>query len=413
MKTNPPKEFRLHWRTGIPLFNRCASLLQRHSRHQYRLDAGELLQDAERDTELGDWGVPDVEEPLSRIVRGYENSGLVTAFGRYVLRDRLGNLLRNRLKIINALHQNPDIRKQRISRPLFVVGLPRSGTTLLYNLLSLDESARALKVWEAFNPVDATEPPWLEKKTHNLLSDWLLPGLPDIHPRSPLDTEECTWLLANTFYAPGTFSLFGDANEYEDWLDETPFETNVEAYELYKQQLQILQLGDQSRRWVLKSPAHVSRLDVLLEVFPDARIVLPVREMEQVLPSAASLFGTVRSLTNNPMPLEQMGVDVLRVCRGQRAALQALRRHPDQILPVSFHDLVSDKIQALKHIYDWAGFEFSPRLESAIQTFSARDRHSPGKHRYSLEQFGLSTQKIQDECASVMWRKIMEQASRN
>ncbi len=413
MKTKPPEEFRLHWRTGIPLFNRCASDLQSRFHRQHQLDAGELLRDAERYTELADWGMPDVEEPLTRMVRGYESSGLLTPFGRYVLRGWLGYLLRNRLKIINALSQNPDIVEQRISCPLFVVGLPRSGTTLLYNLLSLDESARALKVWETFNPVDAAEPPWLGKKALNLLIDWLLPGLPDIHPRSPLETEECTWLLANTFYAPGTFSLFGEANDYEDWLAEVPFETNVEAYKLYRHQLQILQLRDPSRRWVLKSPAHVSRLNVLLEVFPDAKIVLPVREMEQVLPSAASLFGTVRSLTNDPMPLEQMGLDVLRICRGQRDALHALQRHPAQILPVNFHDLVHDKIKTLKHIYHWAGFEFSTQLDSAIRAYSAQDRHSPGKHRYSLEQFGLSASRIQAECDSTMWQEILQRAERN
>jgi len=222
------------------------------------------------------------------------------------------------------------------------------------------------------------------------------PDLRVVHPIGARDAEECYLLLNHTFVCPAFGMHFG-VPAYWNWVTSAPADLVRQAYEEYRTQLQIMQTGHAERRWILKSAVHLSSLQRIVEVFPDAMIVQTHRDLRQTLPSLCSMVACFRNLVYPECPPVQLGrecleraVAVLRAGRATREGLPA-----DRILDVAFEKLTRNPIGQLERIHAHFGLDWQlAHRDVARRWIEANPPGRRGVHRYSMAQFGLDPDTI-------------------
>jgi hypothetical protein len=361
------------------------------------LAAESLIRAAQTETGLADFGTDRFRAPLQKLLDSYLADRDLSVIGRGIARGTLINCLANRLRIARDLREHPEIRGETVSRPLFVLGLPRTGTTLLYNLLAQDPAARPLLFWESSAP---SPPPTRETRTtdpriakaERLVRSMnrLVPSLPSIHAFDARGPEECLGLLMNTFVCP---FFRGRVHAYWDWLFALPDEDVDAAYAEYREQLQLLQWKVRGEHWILKCPAHLYGLGSLLATFPDAAVVQLHRDPAQVVPSLCSLSFAMDSLYYARRDPHEVGRRMLSVLERMFARGRAGRaRHPsERVMDVPYEDLVADPFSVARSVYDRFGYAWTDAFAERLRSYLERDsRRERPKHRYSLDDFGLS-----------------------
>jgi len=402
MRAKPQRTFvRPHRPWEVRLFNWIG-------RHVWRRDASRQLAEASilaaarRRTGLADFGDERFRVPLRRLLQSYREDARLHPVGRVMARHRCIVLATNRLRIQRDLTEHPEILETPVRRPLFVLGLPRTGTTLLYGLLSQDPSARPLLTWQTFWPspppgrVDGRPDQRIKRARRAVrLMHRLAPQLPTMHSMDPEGPEECTFLMANTFVS-FAFLMSGDLAGYEHWLWESGPEFLPSAYDYYRRLLQLLQWRRPPRRWVLKSPAHLFSLGALLAAFPDGRVVQTHRDPAKVIPSGCSLFAVTRGMFTDEVKPEALGPRFAGGCAKALGRAMAARDHaPGRVCDVQYADLVADPIGTVRRIYRHFGDEVPAEMEPAMRQWLAQNpRNKHGVHRYDLEQFGLERAQI-------------------
>jgi hypothetical protein len=380
----------------VRVFNGVGRLLRRCG-FQRPLRADRVLARACRETGLDDWGEMDVREPLERLLGSLEEVNRLTPLGRLLIHRACVTLGKARLYVRAARREHPEVLAERVVRPVFILGLPRTGTTLLQRLLSQDPNGRPLLMWEGIQPWLPGGPSRndprirLARRAVAVYTRHVMPGAQTIHPVDPEGPEECIPLLMNTFRCQG-FQQFGCLPGYLEWLRGLGEGWTRRVYEEYRRQLQLLQWRHPARRWVLKCPLHAFGLDALLRLFPDACVVQTHRPLAQVVPSCCSMVLRQHSATCDGVEPRRVAAetidilvrDILEPSRLARAA------HPGRVLDVSYHDLVRDPVGAVRGIYEHFGLPLGAPMEENMRRWLAAnpsDKH--GKHAYSLEQFGL------------------------
>ncbi len=384
---NPPAR-------AIGLVDRIGGVVGR--RGPFRsLSMQRILDRARRKTGLSDWGDERFLESMEVLVDSLERDVRPTPFGRLVLGNYVSYLVENRLRMERFVAEHPQIEDLPIRRPLFVVGLPRTGTTLLYNLLAQGVGARPLRTWETYfaAPFEEDRAPGADTRPQRTrrrikVLDVAAPQLADIHPVDPDGIEECNWLMATTFVSP-SFRFFGELPTYFDWLDAQPEDRRVHAYREYRRQLQALWWQRGGAHWVLKSPIHLEALDALLEVFPDACIVRTHRDPNKVLPSSCSLHAVLQRIYAHVDPRALGPAMVTAHARQLERAAAAHAQHADRILDVQYRDLVADPRGTVGRIHAHFGYEHDDVTDRRMHQWMS-DRPHRSSHRYGLEQFGLS-----------------------
>jgi len=366
-----------------------------------RLHADDILRLASQRTGLSDLGYPQFPDLLHRLTQAYEDEADLTPFGRLFIRLSLLSITKTRLRMQDYLRQHPRIREARPLDPLIVVGMPRSGTTLLYNLLCQDPEGRPLLCWESSQPAPVSgrllKRDSRERDTRLAVAiiNRLAPGLRHVHAVDPVGPEECTWLMANTLVSP-IFGLFGRIPSYFHWLWGLDAATWGGVYQDYLTQLRILQHQRGGGHWVLKSPVHMMSLPHLLAAIPEARVVLTDRDPAAVVPSACSLFAVVRALGCDHIDREALGAEILDLmARFQRTALEAARAYPERVARVHYRDFTQDKVGTVKAIYSHFGMPFSADNEQQLSRWLKESKHV-ASHGYDLGQFGLTERQIRD-----------------
>jgi hypothetical protein len=384
-----------HRPLAIRIFNGVGRLLRRCGWRR-PLSADRILARACRRTGLDDFGELDVREPLRRLTEALERENQLTSLGRLLIRRELVQVARARLRIRAALKAHPEVLDERVDRPVFIVGLGRTGSTLLHRLLAQDPQVRALRYGETIDPASAA----LAAANGRLarvarvqfgFARFLAPGLRSIHSLEADAPEECRLLLMNTFRT-SLFGQWGVISAYTKWLEGLGLESQVRVYEAYRQQLQLLQWRCPPRRWVLKCPTHAASLEALLRVFPDACVVQSHRDLAEVVPSMCSLIATLRGIYSDYVDYSHLCGKFIRsiVNRTIGAALRARTAHPGWVIDVLYRDLVRDPVETVGGIYDRFGLPRGGDMEEHVRDWLARnpqDKH--GRHRYSLEQFGF------------------------
>lgn len=367
------------------------------------LEEESLLRAARRVTRLSDFGDEGFRLPLRRLLRSYDEDDPPSPSGRLIRRVDFADMLANRLRVERAIARDPRIADDPVRSPLIVTGLPRTGTTLLQRLLSLDPDARALLTWEAMWPAAISrrrtgraDPRIRYTRRLVWMARRLLPGIDRVHPLDPEGPEECTRLLDSSFRC-AYFAVENRLPGYAAWLESEGPDAMVPAYRWYARQLQVLQSQrPASGRWVLKSPAHLGNLGPLLRVIPDARIVINVRNPRETVASACSLFALLYGTTAEDARTGRMGPGVAAsLARALTQGLETAARDPARVRVVHYDDLVARPVATLEAVHARFGLPFPAAFESSARAWLAANpqgRH--GVHRYDLESFGLDAETV-------------------
>ncbi len=368
------------------------------------LDERSLLEAARRRAGSDDFGGDEFREGLRVLLGSIEREADLTTLGRLSCRETLLRYLENRLRLAEYRAHHPEVAQQSIERPVFIVGLPRTGTTLLFNLLAQDPCNRAPLSWEVEWPVPPPEPDTYqtdprirdaEKLFANL--DRLIPTLPAIHEFGAELPQECVPINAHEMLSV-QFNVTFHAPTYQRWLDQQDM---VRSYRFHEKFLQHLQSRYMKERWALKSPAHLPALDALLQVYPDALIIHTHRDPAEVMPSLASLHYAFRSMTSDSVDPARVGRNVMDIWSLYLSrAVEARRRHrdkPGQFFDAHFHDTLTDPVGLLRRAYDHFGLDFTDETGRRMAAFlAANPRGSRGLHRYAREDFGLQLGEIRE-----------------
>ena len=371
------------------------------------LDRAALMAQAEQDSGLSRWGVDRTfEEGLGRLVDAVEAMPFAAAL-REAVAAQVTQLLATRLQLEEDARQQPEILRGEVRRPLIVLGLPRTGTTWLFELLALDPGARAPLTWEAAAPWPAPElatfatDPRIRRTQAGF--DAMLQAVPELatmHPFGATVPAECN-AITQLHFASSNFWASYDVPDYLRWLTEAPA---PEAMNIHRRVLQQLQWKGPKGRWVLKSPPYLLMLEDLLAAYPDACLVQTHREPAKMV---ASLANMIRALRRARLPdiadlLEPESI-ARSVLYHFGTALQrgvASREDPDvesRFLDIAYRDLVRDPVGTVRRIYDrfdlpWTA-AFDERLKSHI---NKRRSTGHGKHIYDPAEFDIDALNLPD-----------------
>lgn len=375
------------------------------------LSAQRLMREAAEQSGHDDWGEPGFEQALTLLVDSAQATGRLSPTGSSVLRSTLLRHLRNRLYLRAYLAGHAEAARTPLRSPIVITGLPRTGTTVLQNLLAQDPRHRYLRLWEALHPVPASpdtarDEPQLVAQADRWLGRFYAsaPEMQVIHPLTAHGPEECDALLQNSFASQHFDDMF-EAAAYSRWFYGGELRSE---YEFYALQLRVLGSSEGGRRrWILKSPGHLAHLDELRRAVPDVRIVHCHRDPVQAVTSWASLIQSVRRPNMSTVSPQEVGAQALeRAQAAMTSALQSRDRAGEEFcLDVPFRRLARDPLGMVGALYEWLRMPLEPDAEAAMRRWldaNPRDRH--GVHRYDPEQFGLSASRIRAALSSYVER---------
>jgi hypothetical protein len=359
-----------------------------------------VLDEARRRTGLDDFGDDAFREPMRHLLRALEEEAQLNAAGRAAQFERIVGLLINRLRTEAQFHLHPEIENEVIERPLAIVGMGRTGTTMLHRMIATDPQIFSLFWYESRNPAPfpegegAREDPRIADAEAEVKA--MLGASPELIAAHPMDAhapDEEIMLLEHAFVSSNP-EAFCNIPRFAAWLEEQDASA---GYAYLKRLLQFLQWqkkrrGCRASRWVLKTPHHLGYLDVLFQVLPGTKVVLTHRDPVETIPSFASLVHILRGLTSDdPDPVEvgrQWGDKMQRMV-GRCMAVRA--QYPERFLDVRYRVLIADPMAQIRSIYAFAGLELSPAAEERMRAWTIENaRHRRPPHRYTLEKFGLT-----------------------
>lgn len=388
---------------GIRAVNTLGLLANRIGLPTISLDERDLLAAARRATRLEDFGDDDFLDPLRRLLSCLESEADLTLLGRVAARRDLTGLLENRLRLVADRTRYPDIAVERIAAPIFIVGLPRTGSTLLHHLLAQDPDTRVTQAWEVMypSPPPARETydsdPRIERAAKQLRwLDWLAPDFKTIHPVGARLPLECIALMSASFRAT-RFQTTYNVPSYEAWLNGQDMRP---AYAFHQRFLQHLQWRTPGARWVLKAPSHIFSFDALLDTYPDARIVQTHRDPVTAVTSVASLSSVLHRAFSRRRAAADFGHEVtLRWTDGLERSLElrrAGRISRERVVDVHYHTLVKDPMATVRRIYAQLEMGLTTTAEAQMRTFlAANPQGKHGRHEYAPNTFGLDPHELE------------------
>jgi sulfotransferase family protein len=376
--------------------------LQRTGLPQLSLDHRAILDEAGRRTGLDDYGGNEFREPLRLLLHCLDTEAHLTPLGRITARNDTLGLLENRLRLVEDRKRNPGIAETPIRAPLFIVGLPRTGSTLLHHLMALDPTSRVAQAWEVMCPSPPperaryeTDPRIAQAEKQLRWLDRIVPDFKNIHPLGARLALECLAITAGSFQS-WRFNTMYRVPSYQGWLGR---QDSRSAYQFHRRFLQHLAWRAPAERWVLKAPSHLHALETLFETYPDALVVQTHRDPVTVLASVASLTAVLRAGFSDRVDKAEIGRDVLRHwLKGIESAIRVRRSRrvaPQRFLDVHYLELVADPIGTVRRVYGHFGLRFTEEAERRIRRHfaGARQNHS-GHHEYSLDSFALDPDEI-------------------
>lgn len=382
----------------IRLLNRFGRWLEVLHLKTASINADSLIAQATRQTGLSDWGDSAFLDDYRVLIQNFERADGLSLLGRLAMRQEFLRILTNRLRHVELIKQHPEILDVPIQRPIFILGLPRTGTTLLHKLFAQDASMRVPLFWQLLSPFPLTADEREIQQRIRLadntvkLSRFVAPLFRVIHQADAREPEECIFLLPHHLAYHGR----GIIPNYIQWYLSR---SAISDYRYYKQQLQILQWQQSVQHWVVKSPFHLFNLDVLLEVFPDACIIQTHRDPTKVLPSWCSLSATFAIMHRDHVDYEEIGRDWLQLWRTAMDRTIAVREtaNAEQFFDLHYDQFVADPVAMMRRIYQYFGYPLSEAAEAGIRRWVVEqpaDKY--GVHRYDAAQFGLNDTVIRE-----------------
>ncbi len=362
---------------------------------------------------LVNFGPDFMVEPLRVLCRSIEEESRLHPFGRFVTRIRLKGVLVNRLRAQYWFSRCPEIEKQELLPLTVITGLQRTGTTMLHRLLAADPDTRALLSWEAINPAPV---PGLsreqdrEKRAGSAVTSqkalgYIAPDFFTVHPVEAEAPEEDCLLLDASFLSTVPEATLR-VPSYSRWLET---QDQRRAYEYMRKLLLLLQWQQPGKRWILKTPHHMEYLDVLFEVFPEAKIIQTHRDPAVTLASFCSMIAHGRGVFSNSVDPLEVGRDWSRkIKRMTERTIRVRETMPaDRFYDVYYEDLTADPLGEVRKIYRYLDIPWTEEIEEMMErTNRANYQYRYGRHVYSLEDFGLSERKVRADFAEYYSRFI-------
>ncbi len=372
-----------------------------------RRSAADMMGLARRKTGLEDFGPEPIEEALDQLLYAYHAEADLNLFGRISTHWDTLRLLKNLLILRDQEVADSAILERPVVRPIFVMGLPRSGTSFLHALLAEDPQSTVVRCWQAIHPypdhpaAPAGAGPDSVQRQFSLFQ-WLTPELKNLHPFGARTPQECTELTAHSFQSL-RFDTTYEVPSYRRWLARTG---HHQGYRAHKRFLQHLQPAG-GARWVLKSPDHVFAMEALRAVYPDALIVFAHRDPLKVLPSVARLTQVLRRPFARKVDPIAVGAQIARDWGW--GAGRMIAAHEESLWPVSqvFHvhykELTSDPAGTVRRLYAHFGLELTPAFAKRLEGYVAANPDGGyGRNVYRFEDFGLDPARERDRYRDYM-----------
>lgn len=346
-------------------------------------------------TGLDDFGAPSWQEGLDLLLESVPATAELNEIGVGVVEDGIVTDLSNRLQIEDWRRTHPAVEKEEVVRPIIIVGQPRTGTSILHDLMAQDRSNRAPLSWEIERPVPApqtaaydTDPRIAEAQAGFDLVESIIPGFTAFHELGAQLAQEDVRIFTSDFRSM-QYPLQFEVPAYNRWLlheaDMAP------AYRWHRRFLQHLQSEHKAERWLLKSPAHLWSLPALLAEYPDAIVIQNHRDPLKVIASISALGASLREMTTDSFDVRtlaaQYGDDIMvGLDRGLDARREGLFA-PGQVVDVRYQDFRHDLIATVARIYDEIGLELTADAESRMRGFLAAH---PGDQAGSLKRYSFA-----------------------
>jgi hypothetical protein len=349
---------KMNWAEATDRSNTVNTFGDTLSRKAWRLDSRDLCKHAQRRTGLEDFGDPPVEPALSVLVKSLEEEADLHPLGRLVMRIHLHGLLAGRLRLAARRHTRVHDSQTPSAPPIFITGMPRSGSTFLHELIVQDPALRAPRVWEVLSATSATRPDrgrldWRVWRAALYL--WLFrrlaPLADDVYPLRARTPQECVAMHSFTFLSEEFISTC-HVPSYEAFLRSTDLRP---AYAWERNFLELLQAGRSQARWVLKSPDHVRGLDALFAVFPDALVVQTHRSPLESLRSAIQLTEVLRGLYGRPQSRDRLAErETQNMVWSVERVIQFRDQHPElanRFVDVGYSELAADPLKVARRVF--------------------------------------------------------------
>ena len=369
-----------------------------------KLDTDSLLSTAQKNTGLSDFGEDDFLQPLALLLKSLETEAELSTLGRIMARADLLRTLENRLGLVDLLKRHPEITEQEIEQPIFVVGPPRSGTTIFHDLLVMDPDNRVPLSWEASYPLPPPESatynsdPRIARVQADLdRVDSLLPEFKKMHPMGAQRAQECVAITSHDFtsmiyqvqfYVPG----------YDRWVMDCDMRS---ALKWHRRFLQVLQWKAPGKRWALKSPQHMWHLEHIHREYPDALFVQTHRDPLKTVISMSNLAAELQSLASDSASLTRITAyyaEALAQGYNMTVAYRQSGKLPEnQVVDLYFKDFMADQVGTVRRAYQHFGMDLPGDAATAMQAFlddNPADKF--GKHLYQLSDTGMNEHRLRE-----------------
>ncbi len=376
------------------------------SEFKLTFDKDSLIAEAsERTGGLDDFGAPQFLDGLERFLYALEHDARLNAVGQHIAKGRCMQHLVNRLGYVNDRKLYPAIAQQTIEKPVFIIGLGRTGSTILHDILAQDPASRAPLTWEVTYSSPPPQTATFETDPRIAKTEAGFPPMDvrrekfkAMHPTGAQLSQECVVMMGDTMSTPLFHNQFR-VPTYQDWVDTAD---RAHVYEFHMQQLQHLQSGHKLDRWVLKTGAHMWGLDHLLETYPDARIVFTHRDPVKSLTSYASLTALVREMGSDHVDKFEVAQDwnARLTAKLQRAvAVRGAKDYPRAVFyDMKFADFVADQFAVVQKIYEAFDLPMSDEAAARMKWFIADNPQGKhGIHRYEAHEYGIDPVAVREQ----------------
>jgi hypothetical protein len=365
-------------------------------------EVDDLVAEATRRTGgLDDLGEGPFLEPMALFVESLEREAQLNEVGRLIARERVLLHTVNRLGYVNDRQRFPGIADERIVAPVFIIGFPRTGTTILHDILAQDPDSRAPLTWETMFPSPPPEAATASSDPRIARCAATMPTRQTeterdrqfraMHPMGATLSQECVTMMGETMCTPLFHNQFR-VPTYEDWVDHDADWSHVYAF--HERQLQHLQWRNRRDRWVLKTGAHMWGLEHLLRTYPDARVVFTHRDPVKSVTSYASLTTLVRSAGSDEVDRFEVAQDwtarLKRVIDHVMAVRSSLSYPRAIFYDMYFPDFVADQFAVVSDIYTALGLPMTDEAAGRMKAFIADNpKGKHGLHLYTPEEYGI------------------------
>jgi len=404
--TGPPISLPLQLRA----LNALLPLARGIGAFEIREDPSWYEEKARQRTGLHDFGDYDLRSPLTRLLYTLKHETHLSLFGRIGVHSMIGRNLDNNLLATQAFRDHPELVDVDVDAPIIIVCTPRTGSTLLHNLLACHARVRAPRMWELHRPCPPPRPEREADDPRIRASDRefgmyyrLVPEMRAIHFFRPLGIEECIHLFGNNFTCRTSFTTMANITSYTRWVMAHDL---TAAYRNYRKNLQILKLHYPDRRLVLKSPAHLLCLRELAAVFPRAKVVHLHRDPVSAAGSFCSLTEAVQITLRNEVDVAEIGRTWDQIWTPALLGADAIQRQTGmEVLHLNYTDLVTDPRGTARRVFQSFGWSIPETLDERINAYlEANPKGRYGRHTYDLRRYGLESHALYAQTAPYIER---------